>query len=83
MRACRVGTVLVFKCGARAVVRVERSAQPPVRSARSPRSAVSADGRRRISAYSVAQRFTCRAASGCSVCDALALSPRVVASGAE
>jgi hypothetical protein len=23
MRACRVGTVLVFKCGARAVVRVE------------------------------------------------------------
>lgn len=37
MRACRVGTVLVFKCGARAVVRVERSAWRAARPARSLR----------------------------------------------
>lgn len=60
MRACRVGTVLVFKCGARAVVRVEE-----------PRGRVSC--RRDVTAH---------AATG-AVCHALALSPRVVASGAE
>lgn len=57
MRACRVGTVLVFKCGARAVVRVERSVRLRARSARSPRCAISADARRRISAQSAEQRW--------------------------